>query len=166
MQFDLASEEQQLQDSLRRLLDAEASFERRRQAVASDTGWNPVLWRALGELGVTAITVPEAYGGFGQPPIALLPVLQELGRALALEPFLATNVLGATAVARAGTPAQLQALLPAIASARHVLAFAHEEAAARHAPLWVATTARRSGAGWRLAGSKVNVLHGAAADML
>src|SRR4051812_1756638 len=120
MQFELAAEEQQLQDSLRRLLDAEASFERRRQAVASDTGWNPALWRALGELGVTAVTVPEAHGGFGQPPIALLPVLpvlQELGRALALHPFLATPVLGATAVARAGTPAQLQALLPAIASA-------------------------------------------------
>jgi pimeloyl-CoA dehydrogenase len=166
MQFELDADQQQLQDSLRRLLDTEGSFERRRQVAASEAGWNPALWRALGELGVTAITLPEAHGGFGQAPIALLPVLQELGRALVLEPFLASAVLGATAVARAGTQAQQQAVLPGLASAAQVLAFAHDEAAGRHQPLWVETRARRAGDGWVLQGAKHNVLHGAVADLL
>jgi pimeloyl-CoA dehydrogenase len=166
MQFELDADQQQLQDSLRRLLDTEGSFERRRQVAASEAGWNPALWRALGELGVTAITLPEAHGGFGQAPIALLPVLQELGRALVLEPFLASAVLGATAVARAGTQAQQQAVLPGLASAAQVLAFAHDEAAGRHQPRWVETRARRAGDGWVLQGAKHNVLHGAVADLL
>jgi pimeloyl-CoA dehydrogenase len=166
MHFELDADQQQLQDSLRRLLDTEASFERRRQVAASEAGWNPALWRALGELGATAITLPEAHGGFGQAPIALLPVLQELGRALSLEPFLASAVLGATAVARAGTPLQQQAVLTDVASAAQVLAFAHDEAAGRHQPLWVETSARPAGDGWVLQGEKHNVLHGAAADLL
>ncbi len=166
MQFELDADEQQLQDSLRRLLDAQASFERRRLAVASQEGWHPALWQALGELGVTAMVLPEAHGGFGQATIAWLPVLQELGRALALSPFLATAVLAATAIARGGSHAQQGAWLPAIASAQQVLALAHDEPAARHAPLWVEAEAARSGDGWRITGPKRNVLHGASADLL
>ena len=164
MRFELDSEQEQLRDSLRRLLAAEVSFERRRRA--AETPWTPGLWRALAELGVPAITLPEAHGGFGQRPVALLPVLQELGRALTLEPFLATVALAATAVQRAGTQAQQQAWLPQVAEGRTVLALAHDESAGRHAPLWVEALARREGAGWVLDGHKSLVLHGAAADLL
>lgn len=166
MQFELDSDQQQLQDSLRRLLDDQASFEQRRKAAAGEPGWNPQLWRRLAELGVTALTLPEAHGGFGAAPIASLAVLRELGHALALEPYLATAVLAATAVTRAGSEAQQAGLLPAIAGGETVAAWAHDEAAGRHAPLWIETRATRDGGGWKLQGRKHNVLHGADAEWL
>jgi pimeloyl-CoA dehydrogenase len=166
MHFELDSDQQQLQDSLRRLLDDQAAFAQRRQAAAGEPGWNPQLWRQLAELGVIALTLPEAHGGFGAAPIACLPVLSELGRVLALEPYLATAVLAATAIARAGNEAQQAQLLPGIAGGETVCAWAHDEPAARHAPLWVETQAIRDGQGWTLSGRKHNVLHGASASWL
>ena len=144
MQFELDNEQEQLWDSLARMLQAKAPFEQRRKAVATQQGWDTSLWPALGELGVTALALPEAFGGFGQRPVALLPVLQALGHSLALQPFLATAVMAATAIARAGSDAQQQALLPGIADASRIVAFAHDEPAARHDPLWIETRAQDS----------------------
>lgn len=166
MQFELDGDQQQLQDSLRRLLEAEGSFERRRQVAAGEVGWNPSLWRSLCAMGVTAMTLPEAHGGFDTAPISLLPVLQELGRSLALEPFLATAVLASTAIARGGSEAQRAQWLPGIADGAQVLAWAHDEPAGRHAPLWLETRARQEGGRWLLTGRKHNVLHGADAATL
>jgi alkylation response protein AidB-like acyl-CoA dehydrogenase len=95
-----------------------------------------------------------------------LPVLRELGWALSVEPYLATAVLAATAIARGGSAGQCEELLPAIAEGRAVCAWAHDEAGARHAPLWVETSATREGDSWRLHGHKLNVLHGASAQWL
>jgi hypothetical protein len=72
-------------------------------------------------------------------------------------------VLGATAVARRRHAAPAAGHAAGAASAAQVLAFAHDEAAGRHQPLWVETRARRAGDGWVLQGAKHNVLHGAAA---
>lgn len=166
MRLELDADEQQLQDSLRRLLQAQASFERRREAARSDAGWDTALWPALGELGVIALTLPQAHGGFAQPPVAQLTLLQALGHALALQPFLPSAVLAATAIARAGSEAQQQVLLAAIAQGSSVVAWAHDEPAARHNPLWVEAGAERDGGDWLLHGSKHNVLYGAAADTL
>ncbi|TFZ02710.1 acyl-CoA dehydrogenase [Ramlibacter henchirensis] len=166
MRFEPDTDQEQLQGSLRRLLQSEASFERRRRTAAGETGWDSALWRSLSELGVTALTLTEDHGGFGQRPVAWLPALQELGYALALQPFIPSAVLAATAISRAGTPAQQQRLLPGVAQASRVLAFAHDEAAARHAALWVEATARQEGGQWRIDGVKQGVLFGAAADLL
>jgi pimeloyl-CoA dehydrogenase len=166
MHFDLDSEQRQLQDSLRRLLQDKAPFARRRDVTAGDLGFDAALWESLAELGIAAIALPEAHGGLAQPPVAQLPVLQELGRSLALTPFLPSVVLAATAVARCGSPAQQEALLPGIAAGTRLLAFAHEEPAGRHAAVWVEATARRSGHEWLFDGHKHNVLYGASAECL
>jgi pimeloyl-CoA dehydrogenase len=166
MNFELDSEQAQLQDSLLRLLQSQASFERRRKAVGAKRGWDATLWPALCELGVAALTLPEAHGGFAQRPIALLPVLRALGHALAVQPFLASAVLASTALARAGSVAQRQAHLPEIAQGDAIVAFAHEERAARHDRLRIDTRARRVAGEWLLDGDKQNVLFGADASML
>jgi len=189
MQFELDSEQEQLRDSLVRLLQAQAPFDRRRQAVAMQQGWDTSLWPALGELGVTALALPEVHGGFGQRPVALLPVLQALGHSLALQPFLASAVLAATAISRAGSDAQQHALLPGIADASRIVAFAHDEPVARHDPIWIETRAHAlavipakagiqglstdgtgsspsRGREWLLYGSKHNVLFGIDASTL
>ncbi|WP_398493159.1 acyl-CoA dehydrogenase family protein [Variovorax sp.] len=163
MNFELNEEQQALQASLSRLLGHVYGFEQRRAIAATPAGWSEAVWRQLAELGLTALPLPQAHGGFGGGAIDLLPVMQELGRALSLEPFLASVVLGATALRLAGNDALHARLLPGVASGEVRLAWAHDEAAGHQAPLWIETVARRDDERWRLDGAKCNVLHAAAA---
>ncbi|GAP37928.1 acyl-CoA dehydrogenase [Piscinibacter sakaiensis] len=166
MNYDLSEEQSQLRDSVRRMLADHYGFEQRRAIAASDAGWSTPVWRQLCELGVTALTLPEAHGGFGQGAADLLPVLEEFGRVMLLEPFLASSVLAATAVVRGGDAAAQDHWLAKLADGGTLLAFAHDEPAARHAPLWVETRATARGRGWGLSGTKSNVLHGSLAERL
>ncbi len=166
MHFELDDEQEQLRASLVRLLQERAPFAQRKRLVDSERGWDPSLWPALAALGVTALVLPEADEGFGQRPVALLPTLQALGASLAVQPFLATAVLAATALVRAGSAAQRKHLLPGIADGSWIVAFAHDEAGARHEPLWVETRARSVEGRWLLDGGKRNVLFGADAGAI
>jgi len=163
MNFELNEEQQALQASLSRLLGDVYGFEQRRAIAATPAGWSEAVWRQLAELGLTALPLPQAHGGFGGGAVDLLPVMQELGRALSLEPFLASVVLGATALRLAGDDALQARLLPGVASGEVRLAWAHDEAAGHQAPLWIETVARRDGERWRIDGAKCNVLHATAA---
>ncbi len=164
MNFELSEDQRQLSESLQRFLGDAYGFEQRRKLAATETGWSRDIWKSLVELGVTALPLPAAHGGFDGSAADLLPVNQAFGRALLLEPFLPSVVLGATAVRHAGTPAQCAQMLPAVASGESVLAWAHDEAGGRHAPLWVTTAATRQGDQWLLNGAKHTVLHAAGAD--
>lgn len=165
MNFDLTPEQEQLSQSLTRMLDAQYSFEKRRAIASSDAGWSAERWRDLSEFGVTALGIPEAHGGLGGGAVDRLPVMQAFGRALLLEPYLASTVLGATAVSHVASELQMDALLPTVASGERRLAWAHDEAASRHVPLCgVETRARRTGDQWVLSGIKSLVLHASAAD--
>ena len=163
MNFELNEEQQALQASLSRLLGDVYGFEQRRAIAATPAGWSEAVWRQLADLGLTALPLPQAHGGFGGGAVDLLPVMQELGRALSLEPFLASVVLGATALRLAGDDDMQARLLPGVASGEVRLAWAHDEAAGHQAPLWIETVARRDGERWRLDGVKCNVLHATAA---
>src|SRR5687768_8971272 len=152
MQFELNEEQQALAQSLARLLDDHYGFEKRRAIAASAAGWSEAAWGQLAELGVTAMGIPEAFGGLGGGAGDRLPVMQAFGRALLLEPYLASNVLAATAVLSAGSDAQKDSLLPSLAHGEMRMAWAHDEAQARHDALWVQTRATRDGGQWRLSG--------------
>jgi len=108
----------------------------------------------------------EEYGGFGGGGVDVMLVMAAFGRVLALEPYLATVVLGGTALIAAGTEEQKSGLVPQIVDGSLKLAFAHGEQQARHDLSDVLTTARREGAGWVLDGAKSVVLHGDCADRL
>ena len=64
MNFAFTDEQQQLADALRRYLDKQYGFEARRAIVHSQTGVSATHWRGLAELGLVALPVPEAQGGF------------------------------------------------------------------------------------------------------
>jgi pimeloyl-CoA dehydrogenase len=164
MNFNLNEDQRQLAEVLTRLLDDHYAFEQRRAIAASDAGHSAKVWTKLAELGVTALGIPEACGGLGGGDVDRMVVMQALGRALALEPYLACVVLGATALRQSGSAAQQQALLSGVASGELLLAWAHEEVDGRHSPLWVETQARRVGTQWRLDGHKPLVLHAAASN--
>jgi alkylation response protein AidB-like acyl-CoA dehydrogenase len=128
-------------------------------------GFSLPLWRQMAELGWAGFLVPEAYGGSDFGYVGLGQVLEAAGRSLAASPLVATALIGASALALAGSEAQKAAHLPALAKGERLLALALEEGA-HHAPYRIATTAKRSGAGFRIDGEKRFVLDGHVADLL
>ena len=86
--------------------------------------------------------------------------MEEVGRALALEPYLSTVVLAGGLLRLGGGKALCADLMPKIAGGDLMLAFAHAERQSRYDLADVAASARREGAGYVLDGAKSLVLHG------
>jgi pimeloyl-CoA dehydrogenase small subunit len=166
MDFDLSEEQRLLKDSVERLLADRYDFETRKRYLSEPTGWNRNLWKQYAELGLLGLSFEERYGGFGGGPTEMMIVMEAFGRALALEPFLATVALGGGALRLAGSEAQRAALLPKIADGSLTLALAHTEPQSRYDLANVATTALRDGTGYILDGNKSVVLHGDSADKI
>jgi alkylation response protein AidB-like acyl-CoA dehydrogenase len=150
MNFSLTEEQQLLADSLARFIERDYGFERRK-AIVHGEGTSAEAWATLAELGVLAMPVPAEHDGFGSSIGDLMPVMNALGRGLVVEPYLATAVLGASAIALGGSDAQRARWLPAVAAGAAKLAVARIEGAA---------------AGGRLSGRASVVLHGGQADAL
>ncbi len=166
MDFALSEEQQLLRDSIARFVQNEYSFEARKRILASSAGWSAAVWAQFAEMGLLGVPFAEADGGFGGSGVDLMVVMQEFGRGLVVEPYLATVVLGGGAVAAGGSAAQRQALLPGVAGGKRQLALAYGEPTARYDLQDVKTAARRGGAGYVLRGAKAVVLNGATADTL
>ena len=112
MRFSFTPEQEEFRSSLRRALEARSPTKEVRRLMATEAGYEREGWQKLNqELGLTAIHIPEAYGGggFGQADLAI--VLEEMGRGLLCAPFLST-VLASNAILNAGTEEQKKALLP------------------------------------------------------
>jgi len=166
MDFELRPEQEQLRDMLQRYVRKDYTFEARRRIVKSPGGYSREVWKGLAELGLTGIGIPEEHGGFGGDPVDTFVVMEAIGTGLVVEPYLATVVLGAGLVRDAGSAAQKDAILPAVASGETLLALAHYEPGGRFELDAVATTARKTSSGYVLNGSKAVVLGGEAADKL
>ncbi|MBY0330076.1 MAG: acyl-CoA dehydrogenase family protein [Acetobacteraceae bacterium] len=128
-------------------------------------GFSRALWREMAELGWAGFLVPEAHGGTEAGALGLGLVLEAAGRTLAPTPLLSTALIGASALVLGGNPAQRAAQLPAIAAGTRLVALALEEGT-HHDPARTGATARRSGNGWRLDGTKSFVPDGGAADLI
>ncbi|AXQ28160.1 pimeloyl-CoA dehydrogenase small subunit [Solimonas sp. K1W22B-7] len=166
MNFNFSEEQQQLRDTLDRYVRKDYGFEKRRGIIHSTEGWSREVWAQLADLGVLSVGLPEEHGGLGGGPFDTLLVMESLGRGMVVEPYVATVVLCAGLVARAGSEAQQAALLPGVASGETRLALAHHERGGRYDLSRIETAARRDGDAWVLNGHKSVVLHGAAADQL
>jgi pimeloyl-CoA dehydrogenase small subunit len=166
MDFDLSEEQRLLQESLGRLLADRYAFEQRKAYTLTAEGWSRELWARYAELGLLGLPFPEHLGGSAGGPVETMIVMEALGRALALEPYFATVVLGGGFLRHGGNDALCAALVPKIAEGGLTLAFAHVERHSRWNLADVATRAARDGTGWVLDGEKSVVLHGDSADRL
>ncbi|MCC6718315.1 MAG: acyl-CoA dehydrogenase family protein [Acetobacteraceae bacterium] len=166
MDFDLTEDQRLLNDSIARLLADRYAFDARRGYIKSAQGWSQEMWDKYAELGLLGLPFSEDYGGFGGNAVDVMMVMEAFGKNLVLEPYLATVVLGGTAIRLAGTEAQKGDLLPRIVDGSLKLAFAHSEQQARYDLSDVMTTATKDGAGWVLEGAKSVVFHGDCADTL
>ncbi|MBI2317306.1 MAG: acyl-CoA dehydrogenase family protein [Betaproteobacteria bacterium] len=165
MDFSLAEEQRLLQESLARFAQKEYTFEKRRAIQALAEGYSREAWSTLADMGVLGLPFPEHYGGFGGGPVETMIVMNAVGSALMVEPYVATVVLGGGLVARLGDEAQKQ-MLSAVTEGKLLLALAHDEPGSRWSLADVKTRAVRRGSRWRLEGRKAVVLHGAQADRL
>ena len=166
MDFDLSEEQRLLKESLDRLIGDRYAFEQRKVYSQATEGWSRELWAQYAELGLLGLPFPESQGGSGGGPIETMLVMEAFGRALALEPYLATVVLGGGFLRHGGNDALSADLVPKIAGGGLTLAFAQTERHSRWNLADISTTATRDGAGWRLDGEKGVVLHGDTADKL
>jgi pimeloyl-CoA dehydrogenase small subunit len=166
MDFGLSEEQRLLKESVDRLLNDRYDFESRKRFMQSGDGWSRELWKQYAELGLLGLPFDEKHGGFGGGPVEIGIVMEAFGRALTLEPFVATVLLGGGLVRHAGSEAQRAAIVPKVAAGELLLAFAHAERQARYDLADVLTTARRDGTGYLIDGAKSLVLHGDSADQL
>ncbi|CAE6753460.1 L-prolyl-[peptidyl-carrier protein] dehydrogenase [Paraburkholderia domus] len=164
MDFTYSEEQKMLADSLRRFVDSEYTFEKRRKRVREGESFDPQMWSMLAEMGVTGLTVPDGYGGFGEGPASRLIVQRELGRALVLEPIIPSGVIAAEVLNAFGSPAQKDAWLAAIASGKRIVTAAWLEPGTRYRLESVRTVAQQTPSGYVLNGVKSLVWHGAVAD--
>jgi pimeloyl-CoA dehydrogenase small subunit len=166
MDFDLSEEQRLLKESLDRLIGDRYAFEQRRSYGQGTEGWSRELWVQYAELGLLGLPFAERYGGSAVGSVETMIVMEAFGRALTLEPFLATVVLGGGFLRHGATAEQCAELIPKIADGSLTLAFAHTERYSRYDLHDIDTRAVRDGTGWVLDGEKGVVLHGDTADKL
>jgi len=166
MDFQPSDDQRLLIESVERMLADNYSFAQRKTYIAEPAGHSEAMWSRFAEQGLLGLPFAEEYGGYGGGAQEVMLVMQAFGRALVVEPFLATVVLAGTAIRTAGSAEQKQALLTAIAEGSLKMAFAHGERQARYDLTDVVTVAKKNAGGWVLDGSKTVVQHGEAADKL
>jgi alkylation response protein AidB-like acyl-CoA dehydrogenase len=163
----LTEEQSMLRDSARGLIGdrAPVAHLRKLRDTRDEAGFSRELWATFAEMGFAGLLVPEEHGGSGLGAVEAGVVMEEIGRTLMPSPFLATAVLSASALSRAGSAAQKSEYLPKIASGALLAALAIDEGA-KHRPLQTALQAVRAGNGFRLNGAKAMVVDGHVADLL
>lgn len=162
MDFELSDEQRQLQDSAARFVQNNYSFEQRRALVATEAGFSDDNWKQMAELGWLAISIPEDNGGIGLGAVETMILMEEFGKGLVAEPYMATVVLGAGAIINGGSDDQKNAILPQVAEGSLKMALGFAERQSRYNLADVATTAEASGGGYKLNGMK-GVVFGAPA---
>ena len=160
MDFALTEEQELLRHSVQRLFADHYAFEARKRYGQEPGGYGRAQWARYAELGLLGLPFAEEHGGSAGGPVETMIVMEEIGRALALEPYLATIVLAGGLLRLGGNKALCADLVPQIAGGDLTLAFAHAERQSRYDIADVAATARHEGAGYVLDGAKSLVLHG------
>lgn len=157
MDLSYTETQEMLRDTLARFLADTYDFETRRKMIASPEGRDPGVWRALAtELGILCAPFSEEQGGLGGGAIENALIMEELGKVIAIEPYLQTVVIGGGALKAAGGPLA-EATIPAIIGGDAIVAFAYAEPKGRYDLANIATTAKKDGAGYSLNGHKAVV---------
>src|SRR6201999_1352929 len=164
MDFDLTEEQRLLKESVDGLLTDGYDFDQRKKYAKEKGGWSKAIWGKLAEQGLLGLPFAEEDGGFGAGGVETMIVMEALGKALVLEPYLATVVLAGGFLRRGGSAEQKAAYIPGIIDGSKTFAFAQLEKNSRYDLADVTTSAKKKGSGWIIDGEKFVVLNGEAAD--
>jgi alkylation response protein AidB-like acyl-CoA dehydrogenase len=164
MNFNLSEEQNMLKDSVTRFVQDEYDFESRRANAASDLGFNPKNWQTFADLGWLSIPFDEAHGGFGGGATDVMAVMEEMGKGLVVEPFIATVLMFGGLLNKSGNAALQDANIEKVIDGSLQGAFAYLERQSRFELADVKTTAKAEGNDFVLNGEKTVVSNGAAAN--
>ena len=166
MDFELSDDQKLLVKTVEDFCKKQSPVERVRELREVERGWEEAKWQQMGELGWLGVLFSEDEGGLGGTFVDAGLIIEQLGKTLVMEPYLASVVLGGIAVREAGNSSQKQELLGPMIEGTSSLALAFTEENSRHNPFCIETKAEKSGADYKLSGNKRWVLNGQAADHL
>ncbi len=167
LRFSYSDEQEEFRRVVRRFLEDHSQMTEVRRLMETHEGCDPGVWKQLsGELGLTAVHIPEEYGGQGYTFEELCIALQETGRSLLCAPYFASIALGASAILNAATDAQKKELLPAIASGESIATLALGEVGRSWDASGVSVIASPVDGGFEINGTKTYVLDGHTADLI
>lgn len=164
MDFDLSEEQRLLKESVDGLLTDAYDFDSRKKYMKEKGGWSRAIWGRLAEQGLLGLPFSEEDGGFGAGAVETMIVMEALGKALVLEPYLATVVIAGGFLRHGGSAAQKTAHIPGIIDGAKTFAFAQLEKNSRYDLSDVTTSAKKKGDGWVIDGEKFVVINGENAD--
>jgi alkylation response protein AidB-like acyl-CoA dehydrogenase len=166
MDFSLNEVQMMLNDSVEKFITNDYDFESRQQYAASDLGYSEAVWKTFAELGWTAVPFSEADGGFDGGPIESMVMMQQFGRGLVVEPYLANVVLAGGVLRRLASDAQKTKWLQPMIAGELQAALAFVEPQAHYDLSNTETIATADGDGWVISGRKGVVLNGGNAGLL
>ncbi|PHR83023.1 MAG: pimeloyl-CoA dehydrogenase small subunit [Colwellia sp.] len=166
MDFSLSSEQQMLQDSVSRFILNDYNFETRRKILKSTAGFSQENWNLFAELGWLMVPFTEEDGGLGGSMVDLMLIMEEFGKGMVVEPFLATAVMAGGLIALAGNQEQKNDYLPRIMEGQLQMAFAYAEPQSRYNLNNVKCSAIKTNGEIVITGQKSVVLNGNHADTL
>jgi alkylation response protein AidB-like acyl-CoA dehydrogenase len=154
MDFNYTETQDMLRDTLARFLADTYDFDKRQKMLAMEGGRDPGIWKALAtELGILSAPFSEEQGGLGGGPLENAIMMEELGKVIAVEPYLQTVVIGGGAL-KAARGALSESMIPEIIAGNAIIAFAYAEPQGRYDLANLRTTAKKDGAGYVLNGHK------------
>lgn len=128
MAFIFTEDQEQFRQSVSRFLKDKSSTGEVRSLMATDSGFDPNVWKQLSQqLGMTGVHMPEDLGGAGFGPVEMAIVSEEMGKSLYCGPYFASAVCAASALRLAGDELQQETLLPEIISGERLACFAVSE---------------------------------------
>src|SRR6476661_3222713 len=166
MDFDLSEEQRLLKESVEGLLGDSYDFDARKKYMAEKGGWSKAVWSKFAEQGLLGLPFSEDDGGFGAGAVEIMIVMEAMGRALVLEPYLPTVVIAGGFLRRGGSAEQKAAHIPSIIDGSKTFAFAQLEKNSRYDLHDVSTSAKKKGNAYVIDGEKFVVLNGENADTL
>ena len=166
MDFSISEEQSMLANSVSKFMEIDYDFERRQKIAEGDNGYSLELWQTFAELGWTAVPFAEDDGGLGGGPVELMLMMEQFGRGLLVEPYLANVVLAGGVLRRSADAGQKSQWLAPLIEGNLQAALAFAEPQGRFNIADIKTTAKGNGKGFVLNGTKTCVLNGGNAEII
>ena len=166
MDFSYSEEQTLLRNSVSKYLTDRYTFDSWRKFTRNDLGRDPAHWKQFAELGLLAAPLPEEHGGLGGGAVDASVVMEEFGKALVVEPYVPTVIIGGGLLKYGGNDAQKSEWLNKIAAGETLMAFAFAEPQGRYNLADLTTSAKKQGGGYLLNGQKAVVVGAPWADQL
>ena len=160
MDFSFSDEQTLLQESVSRFITNDYGFESRQKHSRSDAGYSLENWQTFAELGWLGVPFSENHGGFGGGAVETMLLMEEFGKGLVVEPYLATVVACGSALNEFGSEDQKSSFIPEIIDGSKLWALAFAEPQGRFNLADLTTTATASNGSYLLSGHKSVVING------